>query len=270
MIDRAGNCRRAEAVIDVDDRDTRCAAVEHRQQGRDPTEAGAVANARWNGDDRRADEAADHTGEGALHARYSNNHTGGQHAVAFSEQTVEPGDADVVQPIDVVAHHLGGDRGFFGHGYVRSSCRGDQYDTMPPGRIDTPLNDPGLIVEAGLWYDLRNAFERCGVGAGDQQAVAAADNRFRNSGNLGRRLPLAVHDLGESLSGGAMVIDAGEAEILAEFERQPFLRPALGVGRIEAAVSHRVEESAKRVERVRGRMFLISQGFCLTQLRARP
>ena len=35
-------------------------------------------------------------------------------ALVFAEQAVEAGDADVVQPLDRVAHHLGGDRRLLG------------------------------------------------------------------------------------------------------------------------------------------------------------
>ena len=63
-------------------------------------------------------------GDGDDHARAASSR------VALGQQTMEAGDADVVQPVDVVAHDLGRDRRLLGDGYVRSSCRGDQNDTL--------------------------------------------------------------------------------------------------------------------------------------------
>ena len=83
-------------------------------------------------------EAADDARQGALHAGDRDDDARGAEAVAFGQQTVEAGDADVVEPVDVVAHDLGRDRRFLCHWYVRSSRRGDQDDTLaarPSGRV---------------------------------------------------------------------------------------------------------------------------------------
>ena len=44
----------------------------------------------------------------------------------LAEQAVEAGDADVVEPIDVVAHQLGRDGGFLGDRQVGRAGRDDQ------------------------------------------------------------------------------------------------------------------------------------------------
>src|SRR5437764_10836666 len=58
-VDEAGDEARAEAVVNVDDRDVRGAGVEHAEEGRHAAEACAVADARRHGDDGRGDESAD-------------------------------------------------------------------------------------------------------------------------------------------------------------------------------------------------------------------
>ena len=51
------------------------------------------------------------------------------------KQPVETRDADVVEAVDLVAHHLGGDRRLFGHRYVRCARCGDQNDTLAGYRV---------------------------------------------------------------------------------------------------------------------------------------
>ena len=55
---------------------------------------------------------------------------------AFGEEPVNAGDADVVQPVDVVAHHLRGDRRFLCHGYVRSSRRCYHNHALPTRHVE--------------------------------------------------------------------------------------------------------------------------------------
>jgi len=136
---------------------------------------------------------------------------------------------------------------------------------MSPGYVDPPLYDSGVWMELRVWYDLRNWFKGCRVSPGDQETMPASDYRLGDRCDLGRGLALAEHDLGKALPRHAMVVDAGEAEIFGELERQPLLGPPLGVSGLEAAVANGIEERTQRVERAWGRMFLISQGFCLTR-----
>ena len=65
-------------------------------------------------------------GERAFHAGDDDDHARRGEPVALRQEPVQAGDADVVQPVHVVAHDLGRDGGFFCHRYVRSSRRSDQ------------------------------------------------------------------------------------------------------------------------------------------------
>ena len=73
-------------------------------------------------------------------------------AVVFAEQPVEAGDADVVQPIDRVAHDLGGDGRFLGDRQVGRAGGGDQ-DRAAARRRRLPMRR--VIVRASSWNDAR-------------------------------------------------------------------------------------------------------------------
>ena len=90
MVYRAGDGRRTEAVVDIHDRDTAGATVEHRQQRRDPPEAGAVTDAGGNRNDGDVDEPADDAWQGALHPSDHDDDMGGREPRVFGQQTVKP------------------------------------------------------------------------------------------------------------------------------------------------------------------------------------
>src|SRR5262249_9654958 len=160
------------------------------------------------------------------------DHPGGQYPLPLAEQTIEAGDADVVESVYVISHHFGGHGGLFRHGYVRRTCRRDQNDTIPWGNFYTPRDDTCLAVIRCVVYDLRNIVVGRFISSGHEQAVAALDDRLRNRCHLSWGLALTVDHLGESLTRVAVVIDAGEAEIFRELDRHPLLGSTLGVGRI--------------------------------------
>src|ERR687887_36890 len=68
VINHRRHGRRAETVVDIDDRHARGAAVQHAEQGGDAAEARAVADARRHGDHRYADEAGDDAWQRPFHA----------------------------------------------------------------------------------------------------------------------------------------------------------------------------------------------------------
>ena len=99
--DPGGEHPGAETVVDVDHRDARRAGVEHREQGRDPAEGGAVPDAGRHGDDRRTDQTADDAGQRALHPGDDDKAVGLGQSVALGEQAVQTGHADVGDPADI-------------------------------------------------------------------------------------------------------------------------------------------------------------------------
>jgi hypothetical protein len=149
----------------------------------------------------------------------------------------------------------------FRHGYVRSSRRRDQNDTLPPVDRHAALDYPGLIVKAYIWHDLRYRVMRGLIRPGDEQGVAALDDRFGDAGDLRRRLAEAEDDFGKPLPGRSMVVDASEAEVFERILPEVLDRATLGVGGIEAAVSNRREERPKRSEIGVGGVVGVRHGF---------
>src|SRR6266550_1790623 len=112
-VEAGGHAGGAKAVVDVDNGDVGGATVEHPEERGDATEAGAVADAGGNGDDRHGDEAADDAGKRAFHSGNTNNHARLRQLFSMLEQAVNPGDANVVQMLGAVAHHAGRQQRFF-------------------------------------------------------------------------------------------------------------------------------------------------------------
>ena len=97
-------------------------------------EARAVADAGRDGDDRHVDQAADHARQRAFHAGDDDDDAGGGEAVVLGEQPVQAGDADVVEPVDRVAHDLAADDRFFGDREIRGPGGGDDDGPASRGR----------------------------------------------------------------------------------------------------------------------------------------
>ena len=88
---------------------------------------------RWDRDDGHRDQAADHRGQGALHARADDDGVDRLEIVADGEQAVQAGDADVVEAGDAGAKGLRGDSGLFRDGNV-AGAGADDGDVTPGHR----------------------------------------------------------------------------------------------------------------------------------------
>ena len=113
----------AVPVVDVHDRDAGSAGVEHGQQGGQTAEGGAVPHAGRHRHERDPAQAADHAGQGALHAGDHDEAVGGGEPVAGLEQAVQPGDAHVVDAHHPGAVHGGGQRRLGRHRRVGGARR---------------------------------------------------------------------------------------------------------------------------------------------------
>ena len=133
------------------------------------------------------DQPGDDARQRAFHAGDDDDHARGREARALAEQAVEPGDADVVQPRDLVAHQFRRARRFLGDRQVGGAGRGDDDRALARGDVLLSKRDEGCIgvircaghhgphgVVAGL------------ARARHQQRRAARDDLGGDGRNLGR------------------------------------------------------------------------------------
>ncbi len=102
--------------------------------------------------------------------------------------------------------------------------------------------------------------------------MTAVDDGLGDAGDLVGGLALAEHHLWKPLADGAVVVDAGESEVLERLVDGAGVPGApFGVGRVEVAIAHGLEQRAKRVQRSEGRGRAFGhQGSRLTPPRTRP
>src|SRR5512146_1085041 len=130
-IDHGGDVSGAEPVVDVHDSHVGSAGVYHAEQRRQSAEGCAIANAGGNGDDRYADEAADDAGQCPLHSGANHDHACVGEFQFVSKETVNSGDANIVDSANVIAHQLGCNRGFFGDRDVAGSGADNRDSSLP-------------------------------------------------------------------------------------------------------------------------------------------
>lgn len=121
---------------------------------------------------------------------------------------------------------------------------------MPGRRGHAPLDYSGLFVKSRIRYDFRYVGIGGGVRPRDKQAVTAVNDRSRNEGNLFGGLALAKDNFRKPLTGGAVVIDPRESQVLerlADAGEPP--RAPLGVRWVKATFADGIEQRAQRVDR---------------------
>jgi hypothetical protein len=162
--------------------------------------------------------------------------------VAFTKQTVNACNADIVEAIDDVSHQFGSHDGFFRHGQIRRARAHDEHRAVTWRDVaGGARNCPRLSVIRGVSDDGAHGIECFGRGAGHQQRMARADNPAGNRRDLGRSFAYAEDDLRETLADMSMRIDAGVAEIVQRHGAQRLEDPVGRGGRVDRAVAHGVQ-----------------------------
>ena len=223
MIDAAGEITGAEAVVDVHNTDAAGAGIEHREQRGQAAEAGTVANARRHGDDGAIGKTAENAGECAFHAGNGDDDAGAHDLVKMSEGAMQPGDADVVEPDDVVAEHGGGDRRFFGDGNIAGAAGGDDDGAEAVGFWQRTDDAAACVGVVGHGKMMANAARRVGGKPGDENGLfAMAEHGLSDAGDLLWRFVGAVDHFCDTLAQLAVHIHLGVADVFEGlfFERQ--------------------------------------------------
>jgi hypothetical protein len=190
MVDPACDCRSAEPVVDVDDRDARCTAVEHAQQRRESAEARAVPDARRHRDDGNFDEPADHAWQRTFHARDDDDSACRCKTPMFPEQPVKTGNADIEQAIDRIAHYLCCHTRFFSDRQIGRTGSSDENGAAAWLHVVLTVRDG---TSNGVEYRARNLLFYCGEclrgPPRDKQRMPARHNFSGDRGDLLGRFP---------------------------------------------------------------------------------
>ena len=134
--------------------------------------------------------------------------------------------------VDVVAHDLGGARRLFGDRQVRGAGRRDDDRALAGRDVLLPQRDERARRRNTSRRARRRAPRRTSAASARVTSSVDPRRRFRrDGGDLGRRLAEAEHDLRETLTDGAVVIDAREAEILERLGAQRLEQPGVRASR---------------------------------------
>jgi hypothetical protein len=239
VIDRAGDSRSTESVVDIHDRDAGGAAVQHRQKRRNSAKTRAVPDARRNGDYRNIHQASHDAWQRAFHSGHHDQHACGYQPRVLRQKTVEAGNADVVKTVYGIAHNFRGHCRFLRDRQIcRPGCS-DYNRSLPLFDVRRrPRNRPGQRSEYRVRYSCRDRGMRSLIRSGDQQAVSRCDDPLGNCGNLLRALSRTENHLRETLTSVAVMVDPRKSQILERCLAQ-ILKDALvcGLRRIEAGLN---------------------------------
>lgn len=215
MIDRACHRRRAEPVVDIDDRDTGGAAVQHSKESGNSTKACSVPNTRWHRHNRDINKTGDDAGEGSFHAGHDNHDMRSVEARLLGEQSMQSRHSDIVEPVNAVPHDLCRDDRLLGDRQVGGSCR-DNQDGSTAGwkRGRTQCNGSRVFMKRCSGETTPDGFEAFDIRSRDEEVVACGHDAFGNCRDLFGSFARSVDHFGKSLTHASVVIYARKLEIL--------------------------------------------------------
>lgn len=153
-VDLAGGVAGPETVVDINDGDTTATAVEHAQQGGDASEACAIANAGGYGDYGAVDKSGHDAGQGAFHAGHYHEDIGLEEVGMAAENSMKSGYSNIEDALDLIAHDIGGDGGFFSDGYVTGPGAEDGDSSLPFWeRLFLEGETAGCLVVGGMFWE---------------------------------------------------------------------------------------------------------------------
>jgi hypothetical protein len=230
-------------IVDIDDGDAVCAAVQHPEQRGDATKTGAIPDAGRYRNHRYADKPGDNARQGAFHARDDDDHARALQATVFAQDAMDARDADVVQSLNGVPHDLGGHSRLFRD--LQIGRAGTRHDDRSLAATDIALNERDgacVLVVRRRRRDLPHRIECIRSGACDEERLPALDNARCDRGDLRRRLAKAEDDFRKSLPELAVRVDARKAEVLKRRLLQRHGDAFCGGRRVNRARANRVEQ----------------------------
>jgi hypothetical protein len=164
----------------------------------------------------------------------------------LAEQPVQARHTNVIHAVDGIAHNLRCNGRLFGNREIGRAGGSDHDDAAALRcRMCFERDAAGGFMEMRVGqHGGHGAVSVCG-GPRYQQVLAGVGQRTRNDGDLVGRLALSEHDFGKSLADVAVMIDAGESQILKGFLAQELKELLVGCLRRGSAGLHRVKQGAQ-------------------------
>ncbi len=132
----------------------------------------------------------------------------------FGEQAVQSGHADVVQPVDPIAHGFGAHRRLLCRSLVGGTRGEDKNRALAGGRgVGPPGDCPRDRMKARVWNPFSDRSVSVGVGARDQQRMAGRDDALGYGGDLRGGLPWAENHLWKALANAPLMVHPSESEV---------------------------------------------------------
>ena len=119
----------------------------------------------------------------------------------FGEQSVESGHADVVQPVDPIAHGFGANRSLLSRSLVGGTRGEDQNRALAGGRgVGPPGDGPCDRMKARVWNPFSHRSVSGVVGARDEERMTGRHDALGDRGDLRGGLPWAENHLWKALA----------------------------------------------------------------------
>ena len=158
---------------------------------------------------------------------------------------MEPGDADVIQSIDLISHQLPGYRRFFGDRQVGGTGGGDDdRPATPRCRAGIHGDAAGQLVVPCSRHGGEDGLIGLPIGPCDEQAVAGGNQTAGDGGDLIGTFALSEHHFGESLTRRSVLIDPCKTKIFVRSLAQKLKELLVGSVRCQIAAVDIVEEGS--------------------------
>ena len=151
----------------------------------------------------------------SLHPGHDDHHFRLVDSLSLIEETMEPGDADVEEPLDVTVRTLGGDRRLFRDRKI-GRAGGDHQHATEPTRLALALapGDAALFRVTDAGQPLGQRFGILRIDPRDHHVMTTGGQTLGDLEDLGSRLALREDHFGDALAQRPVVIDLGIAQVL--------------------------------------------------------
>src|SRR5277367_1352494 len=239
-VDHASHTPSPKPIINIHHAHIRSAAIQHRQQRRQPPKTRSITSARRHRNHRSRHQPRHHARQRPLHSRHANNHPRRRQFLTVLQQPVQPRHSHVINRLSPVPHDLRRHQRFFRHGNIARPRGYHQNQSLPMIRRAARNSDRAReLVKSRRPRQLLHRRKNLLVRARDQYIVRRLRPQHspRNLRHLLRRFLPRKNHFRKSLPQRAMVVNLREPQILvrplAQLLHRAFHRQAPALHRLQ-------------------------------------